>query len=190
MTASPAVERPYIEALGDLEPSIDPSAYVHPRATVIGDVRLGAGASIWPGAVLRGDEGFIEVGESSNIQDGTMVHTTGDLSDTIIGPRVTVGHGAIIHGAILGEGTLVGMGAILLDNAEIGQWCVIGAGTLITKNVVIPARSVVFGRPPNLVIRPIRDGELERNEYSWRRYMEQAQRYLAHGRRLTEEERS
>jgi carbonic anhydrase/acetyltransferase-like protein (isoleucine patch superfamily) len=182
-------ERPYIEVLGDLAPTIDPTAFIHPRATVIGDVTLGPDSSIWPGAILRGDEGFIKVGAATNIQDGTLVHTTGNLSNTIIGDRVTVGHGAIIHGAVIGEYTLIGMGAILLDNAQIGAHCVVGAGSLITKNLVVPPRSVVFGRPPNLVIRPIGDKELERNEYSWRRYMEQAKRYLDEGRQLQREDK-
>ncbi len=121
-----------IEAFDGQSPQIASTAWVHELASVIGDVRLGARVSIWPGAVLRGDMGLIEIDDDSNIQDGAICHDTGDMSVTRIGKRVTVGHRAILHGCTIADDCLIGMGAIVMDNAVIGSGCIIGAGALVT----------------------------------------------------------
>lgn len=127
-------------------PSIHPTAFVAKNATVMGDVRLGAGSSVFFGAVLRGDRAPIIVGEDTNIQDNCVVHQEYDLP-VEIGSRVTVGHGAILHGCTIGDETLIGMGAIVLNGAKIGRRCLIGAGALVTQNTVIPDGSLVIGSP-------------------------------------------
>lgn len=120
------------------DPQIDPTAYVSKHAVLVGDVRIGANASVWPGCVLRADINSIELGEGSNLQDGTMVHLADDAG-VKIGKNTTVGHGAIIHACEIGNECLIGMGAIVLDKAVIGDNCIVGAGALVTKNTVIPA---------------------------------------------------
>ena len=118
------------------DPQIDPTAYVSRRATLVGDVKIGKNASVWPGCVLRADINSIELGENSNIQDGTMVHLADD---------------AVIHACTIGDGCLIGMGSIILDKAVIGDNCIVGAGALVTKNTVVPAGSLVLGSPAKVV---------------------------------------
>lgn len=132
-------------------PVIGPGVYIAATASVIGDVVLEEGASVWFSAVLRGDVGPIRIGPRSNVQDCTAVHSTGGVSQTLVGADVTVGHGCILHGCKVGERVLVGMGSVLLDNVVVGDECVIAAGTVITSRVVIPARSLVMGRPGRVV---------------------------------------
>lgn len=131
-------------------PRIADSAYVAPGATVIGDVRLAEHASVWPSAVLRGDINYIEVGEASNIQDGTVVHLSDDFP-VHIGKYVTIGHLAMIHACSIGDECLVGMHATILDGAVIGPCSIIAAGALVTKNCHIPAGSMVMGTPAKVV---------------------------------------
>lgn len=131
-------------------PRIHPEAYVSPHAVIIGDVKVGAKSSIWPGVVMRADINSIEVGECSNVQDGTMVHLADDYG-VKIGDYTTVGHGAILHACEIGNETLIGMGATVLDGAKIGNQCVIGACALVTKGSVIPDGSVVMGVPAKIV---------------------------------------
>jgi len=142
------------------DPVVHPSAWVHERATVIGEVRLGALVSIWPGVVLRGDEGAIEIGDESNIQDNSVVHNTGGLSTTKVGARCTVGHKVILHGCIIEDDCLIGMGAIILDNTVIGAGSIVGAGALVTANKVIPPGSLVLGSPAR-VKRQLTDADRE-----------------------------
>ena len=127
-------------------PEIDPTAFVADNATVAGRVTVGKNASVWFGAVLRGDLQPITVGENSNVQDNAVVHV-GANTPAVIGDNVTVGHGAIIHGATIGNNVLVGMGATVLDGAVIGDNCIIGAGALVTSRTEIPANSLVLGMP-------------------------------------------
>jgi carbonic anhydrase/acetyltransferase-like protein (isoleucine patch superfamily) len=135
--------------LGTL-PSVHPSAFVAPGATVIGDVTLGEEVSVWYAAVLRGDIHRIVVGARSNIQDGAVVHLADDFG-TLIGEYVTVGHKAILHACTVGDEVLVGMGATVLDGAEIGPRCIIGAGALVTGGKKIPEGSMVLGSPAKVV---------------------------------------
>ena len=151
---------PRILEFAGKKPRIAPSAFVAPGATVVGDVVIAAGASVWFGAVLRGDCGRIRIGERSNIQDLACIHMTTGESHTEIGADVTVGHGAIIHGAIIENGALVGMGAVVLDNAEIGEQSLIAAGSVVTPRTKIPARSLVRGSPAR-VIRELSESERE-----------------------------
>jgi carbonic anhydrase/acetyltransferase-like protein (isoleucine patch superfamily) len=167
---------PLIRPFNGKSPRIAPDVFLAENATIIGDVEIGPGASIWYGAVLRGDVGAIKIGARSNIQDLACVHMTTDLSNAIVGEDVVVGHGAIIHGAIIGNRVLVGMGSILLDNAEIGDECLVGAGAFIPGRFKAPPRSLVLGSPAK-VIRPLRDDEFEMGLTGAREYHELARRY-------------
>lgn len=128
------------------KPEIHENAYVDESAIVIGRVRLMKNSSVWPSAVIRGDINEIIVGEGSNIQDGTVLHVTHELP-VIIGNGVTVGHLAMIHGAVIGDNSLIGIGAIILDGVRIGKNCIIAAGSLIPPNADIPDNSMVMGSP-------------------------------------------
>ena len=134
-----------IRSFGARQPQIHSTAFVHDSAEVIGRVALGAEASVWPLAVLRGDVAAISVGARSNIQDLAVVHADHGRPARI-GRGVTVGHGAVIHGARIGDGCLVGMGAIVLE-CSVGAQCLIGAGALVPKGARIPPRSLVLGLP-------------------------------------------
>ncbi|NQV11240.1 MAG: gamma carbonic anhydrase family protein [Cyanobacteria bacterium] len=126
------------------QPRLDPAAWVHPSAVVEGDVHLAAGASLWPLAVARGDLCSIVVGENSNVQDGAVLH--GDPGQPVlIGREVTVGHRAVVHGAVLGDGCLIGIGAVVLNGVTVGEGALVAAGAVVTKDV--PARTLVAGVP-------------------------------------------
>lgn len=131
------------------KPTVHPGAFVAFNATVRGDVRIEEGASIFYGAVLRGDRAPITIGPGSNIQENCVVHVEYDLP-VVLGRDVTVGHGAILHGCTVGDETLIGMGAIVLNGAKIGRHCLIGAGALVTQNMVIPDGSLAFGSPAKI----------------------------------------
>ena len=165
-----------MEPYKDVWPRVDPSVFVHPTAVLIGDIELAEGVSIWPNATLRGDDGRIVIGARSNIQDGVVVHMTDNLSHTIVGCRVTVGHNAILHGCRVADRCLIGMGAIVMDNAEVGEGSLIGAGALVSANKVIPPGSLVVGNPGR-VKRAVTDEERRWIDHSWSHYYENAQRY-------------
>lgn len=124
--------------------------WIAPNAVVIGDVKLRRNASIWFGAVLRGDNDPITVGENSNVQDGSVLHTDSG-SPLTIGANVTIGHMVMLHGCTIGDNTLVGIGSVILNGARIGRNCLIGAGALITENKEIPDNSMVLGSPGRVV---------------------------------------
>ncbi len=132
------------------EPSIDDSAYVSKHAVLIGDVTIAKDASVWPGCVLRADINSIELGEGSNLQDGTMVHLADDAG-VKVGKYTTVGHGAILHACEIGDECLIGMGAIILDHAVIGKNSIVGAHALVTKGTIVPESSLVLGSPAKVV---------------------------------------
>jgi carbonic anhydrase/acetyltransferase-like protein (isoleucine patch superfamily) len=154
-------------------PRVHPTAWVHDGAHVIGDVELGADASVWPTAVLRGDMGPIYVGEGTNLQDGTICHDTGGLSQVRVGDRVTVGHRAILHGCTIEEDCLIGMGAIVMDNAVIGRGSIVGAGAIVLANRIVPPGSMVLGAPGR-VVRDVTAKERGWIDYSWRVYVDRA----------------
>ena len=120
--------------------------FIAPNAAVIGDCLMKSGASVWFSAVIRADVEYIEIGEGANIQDGAVLHADPGMP-CIIGPNVTVGHNAMVHGCTVGEGTLVGINAVVLDGAVIGKNCLIGAGALVTGGTEIPDNSLVLGAP-------------------------------------------
>lgn len=125
---------------------IDESVYIAEGAVILGNVEIGKNSSVWCNAVIRSDEEIIKIGNNTNIQDNCVIHL--DPGDTVaIGNNVTVGHGAIVHGCKINDNTIIGMGAIILNHAEIGKNCIIGAGTLITENKSIPDNSLVIGSP-------------------------------------------
>ncbi|MFN7132818.1 MAG: gamma carbonic anhydrase family protein [Myxococcales bacterium] len=157
-------------------PIVPASAFVHPAATVIGRVTLGENASVWPGAVLRGDHGAIRIGARSNVQDGAVAHTTEGISEVVVGEECTVGHRAILHGCRVADHVLVGMGAILLDNCEIGEWTLIGAGALVTARKKIPSGVMVLGNPGKIV-RELTDEERDWIRYSWMTYVDYGERF-------------
>lgn len=132
------------------EPEIDPSAYVAPSAVMMGAVRIGPKASVWPLCVLRGDIEAIEIGEGSNVQDGTIVHLADDLG-VKVGKYVTIGHAAMIHACTIEDECLIGMKATVLDGAVIGRRSVVGAGAVVTKNMQVPPGSLVLGMPAKIV---------------------------------------
>ena len=125
-------------------------AYVAPGADVIGWVRLLPGASVWFGCVLRGDTEWIEIGAGTNVQDGTVIHTDPGVP-VIVGPNVTIGHRAFLHGCTVGEGSMIANGAMVLDRSRIGRNCVIAAGALVPPDKEIPDGSVVMGSPGKIV---------------------------------------
>jgi len=142
-----------------VSPTVHPSAYVDDSAQVIGDVAIGAEASVWMNAVLRGDVHRIRIGTRSNIQDGTVVHVMNRTHPTTNGNDGTVGHAAVVHGCTINDRVLVGMGAILLNGATVGQDSIIAAGTLLAEGTTVPARSLVMGSPGK-VKRVLTDGEV------------------------------
>jgi carbonic anhydrase/acetyltransferase-like protein (isoleucine patch superfamily) len=162
------------------QPQLHSSAYVHRSAQVIGDVVIGADASLWPNVVVRGDVHHVRIGERSNIQDNSTVHVTRDRFGTVIGREVTAGHNVVLHGCTVGNRCLIGIGAIVLDGVEIGDECLIGAGALLTPGTKIPARQLVLGSPAKAV-RPLRDDELAHLGQSAQNYVDYARRYRAQG---------
>lgn len=134
----------------DKKPQIHRTAYVAQEATIIGDIVLHEDTSVWPGAVLRGDNEPIVVGPGSNIQEGTVMHTDMGCPLTL-GPRVTVGHQAMLHGCTIGEGSLIGIQAVVLNRAKIGKNCLVGAGSVVTEGKEFPDNSLILGSPAKVV---------------------------------------
>lgn len=161
--------------LGDLVPEVHETAYVAIEATVIGKVSMAANSSIWPGAVIRGDNELIAVGKSSNIQEGAVLHTDPGCPLTL-GDNVTVGHQAMLHGCTIEEGALIGIQAIVLNNAVIGQYSLVGAGAVVTEGKVFPGRSLILGAPAK-VVRQLTDDEVENLKKNSRGYAERAARF-------------
>lgn len=151
-----AMIEPYLHHI----PRLHPEAWVHAQALLIGDVQVGARATIWPGCVLRGDQGSIEIGDETSIQDGTIVHATLGTSVTRIGAGCVVGHRVILHGCRVDDDCLIGMGAVLLDNCHIGRFSIVGAGAVVPVGRVIPPRSLVLGVPAR-VVRQVSEQEIE-----------------------------
>jgi len=128
------------------EPEVHPTAFIAPTAVLIGDVLIEEGASVWYGAVLRGDMGAIRVGRAANIQDNCVVHSQPG-KDVAIGERATIGHAAILHGCTVKRGSLVGMGAVVLEGAVVGEQSVVAAGSVVAESMIVPDRHLVAGSP-------------------------------------------
>lgn len=141
-------------------PQYDDSNFIAETAVLVGDVTLGAKASVWHQCTVRGDVNWIRIGPETNVQDNTVVHVTHGTAPTDIGARVTIGHSAIIHGCTIEDEVLVGMGATVMDHAQVGRHSIIGAQALVTKHTEIPPRSMVVGQPAE-VVRKLSDEEVE-----------------------------
>ena len=161
----------------DVETPPNGAFWVAPSAVLIGRVKLEEEASVWFGAILRGDNELITVGARSNVQDGSVLHTDPGFALTIA-PDCTVGHMVMLHGCTIGRGSLIGIGSIILNGAKIGEECVIGANTLIPEGKEIPPRSMVMGSPGK-VVRQLSDAEVERFGGAARRYVANWKRYKA-----------
>ena len=151
-------------------PEIDPAAFVHEAAEVIGWVRLGAHSSVWPGAVVRGDVERIAIGEGSNIQDGAVLHSDPG-QPLLVGDGVTVGHQACLHGCKVADEVLVGIGARVLNGARVGAGAIVGAGALVPEGADVPAGALVFGLPAK-VVRDVTAAERARGRAGAERYVE------------------
>jgi len=156
-------------------PQVAGTAFVAEGAMLLGSVKVGDEASIWYGCVLRGDINHIVIGSRSNVQDGTIIHVADDYP-AIVGEGVSIGHRAIIHACEVGDGTLVGMGAIIMDGARIGARSMIGAGALVTKHMQVPEGSLVLGSPAR-VIRKLSAEEMQQNTALAAKYVEISRRY-------------
>ena len=166
-----------IYRLGDDVPRLAPGAWVAETAQVIGRVAMGEDASVWFGAVLRGDNEWITLGARSNVQDGSVLHT--DMGSPLtLGDDVTVGHQAMLHGCTVGDGSLVGIQAVVLNGARIGRHCLVGAGALVTEGKAFPDGSLIVGSPAKL-LRPLTDQELARMARGAAHYADNARRYAA-----------
>ena len=155
----------FIESYNGKTPKAAPSARGARNISLIGDVTIGENVTIWHGAVLRGDNGSIIVGDGSNIQDNAVLH-----NHVVLGKNVTVGHAAIVHGCTVGDNTLIGMGSTILTGAVIGEGCIIGANALVTERKVIPPRSLVVGIPGR-VIRLLTDADVAGNVHNAEHYV-------------------
>lgn len=173
-----------IRPFRDQHPQIDPSAWLDPRCTVIGDVQIGARSSIWPGVVIRGDVNHIRIGSETNIQDNSVLHNSHDSeylpggTPLIIGNRVTVGHGVILHGCEVGDLCLVGMGAIVMDQAVIEPEVILGAGSLVPGGKVLESGHLYTGSPARQV-RALSDRERESLAYSAQHYVRLAGEHVS-----------
>jgi len=167
-----------IYRLGDKVPQLAADVWIAPNATVIGDVRLAENVSIWWNAVLRGDNDPITIGENTNIQDGSVLHTDAGVPMQI-GCDVTVGHLVMLHGCTVGDGSMIGIKSVILNGAVIGKNCLIGANTLIPEGKTIPDRSLVMGSPGK-VVRELTDAQIVRITHSAAHYVENARRYQQH----------
>jgi carbonic anhydrase/acetyltransferase-like protein (isoleucine patch superfamily) len=165
-----------IENFRDQKPIIHERAFIHPSSIIIGRVIIDEGASIWPGVVLRGDMGVIKIGKNTSIQDNTVCHMTLNFSHTIIGNNVTVGHGVILHGCVVEDNCLIGMGSIVLDQTTIARGSFIAAGSLVTGNKVFEPESFIAGSPGKF-IRQVNEKERLMCLSSVQHYIDLAEKY-------------
>jgi len=167
-------------ALGDIEPTIDPDAFVHPDCTVIGNVVIGAGSTIWPQAVLRGDQSRIVVGERTSIQDGSVLHCTREL-ETFVGNDCTIGHLAHLEGCIVEDGSLIGTGSVVLHRAIVRSGALVGAGAVVPNGMEVPSGAMALGVPAK-----IREGAVDPEQviFPAQEYVRNWARYRAELRRI------
>jgi carbonic anhydrase/acetyltransferase-like protein (isoleucine patch superfamily) len=166
-------------ALGDVEPQIDPDAFVHERATVIGNVVIGSGATVWPQAVLRGDQSRIVIGPRTSVQDGAVLHCTRSL-ETVVGSDCTIGHLAHLEGCTVEDGALVGTGSIVLHRAVVRSGALVGAGALVPGGMEVPSGAMALGVPAKLKLDAVRGDMVTHpaEEYvrNWERYRKELRR--------------
>lgn len=160
-----------IYQLGDIAPDIDPSAYITDTAKIIGKVKIEAKASIWFDATIRGDNELITISENSNVQEGCILHTDPGFP-LVVGKNVTIGHQAMLHGCTIGEGSLIGIQAVILNGAKIGKNCLVGAGALVTEGKEFPDNSLIIGSPAKtvrtLTEQDLRGMHLNTDNYAYR----------------------
>ena len=169
-----------VYALGHQVPTIHPDAYLSPEAVIIGSVTIGADASIWPGAVLRGDDGEIRIGARTSIQDGAILHTT-HFQPTIVGEACVIGHLAHLEGCIIHDGALVGSGSVVLHNAVVESGALVGAGAVVSGGTVVPARAMALGIPAKIRLDAVTPDMIQ---LGMRSYVHRSHRYRAELRRL------
>lgn len=162
-------------SLGQKKPRIHPTAVLAPSATVIGDVVVGPRTSVWPGAVIRGDYGYIRIGSDCSIQDNVVVHCSAE-NPTFIGKGVTVAHSAIVHACSIGDECLIGVGAIIFDGAKVGTHSILGVGSILLEGDRIPPRSVAVGAPAK-VIRKATLKDVRLIKESYKAYVDMSRRY-------------
>jgi carbonic anhydrase/acetyltransferase-like protein (isoleucine patch superfamily) len=167
-------------ALGDDVPAVHPQAWVHPDAVLIGRVEIGPEASVWPGAVLRGDGGRVVVGARTSVQDGVVIHVGRDL-DTVVGAGCVVGHVAHLEGCTVGDGALVGSGSVLLQRVEVGAGALVAAGAVLPPGTVVPALATARGVPAQVLPDTVQPGAFAESADG---YVERARRYAREMRRL------
>lgn len=171
-----------IYSYNSIQPQIDSSAYVHEMATIIGNCIIGPHSSVWPSAVIRADNDSVTLSENVNVQDASVIHVdTG--SPATLHNGVSIAHGAIVHGATIGENTLIGMNAVILNDVVIGKNCIIGANTLVTTGKIIPDGSLVVGSP-GCVIRSLTDDEIKSNRINANSYALRSSKYKQNLRKL------
>lgn len=168
--------------LGDQAPRVPESAYVATEAIVIGNVTLGEKASVWPGSVIRGDNEPIRVGTGTNIQEGAVLHVDPGCPLTI-GDYVSIGHQAMLHGCTIGEGSLIGIQAVVMNKAIIGKDCLVGAGAIVTEGKVFPDRSLILGTPAK-VMREVTDRDIEFMHANAEDYMKRQDMYKVQLKRI------
>lgn len=167
-----------IRPFGGVHPQIHDSAYVDQSAQIIGDVHIGEQASIWCNAVLRGDMYYIRIGNRSNVQDNSVIHTRTGEKPTVLEDEVTIGHSVTLHGCYVEKGALIGIGSIVLDDVRVGAQSLVAAGSLISPGTIIPPRSLVMGLPAR-VKRPLTDEEVEGLNGFWMNYVSYIPKYKA-----------
>jgi carbonic anhydrase/acetyltransferase-like protein (isoleucine patch superfamily) len=171
-----------IYQLGDIAPEIDPSAYIADTAKIIGKVKIDGKASIWFDVTIRGDNELIHVGENSNVQESCVLHT--DMGFPLsIGKNVTIGHQAMLHGCTIGEGSLIGIQAVILNGAKIGKNCLVGAGALITEGKEFPDNSLIVGSPAK-VLRTLDEEAIKRLKDNAELYAKRGQEYKTKLKRI------
>ncbi|HJV51629.1 MAG TPA: gamma carbonic anhydrase family protein [Noviherbaspirillum sp.] len=171
-----------IYQLGEHAPEIHPSAYVTDSANVMGKAKIEANASVWFGVTIRGDNELITIGENSNVQENCVLHTDPGYPLTV-GRNVTVGHQAMLHGCTIGDGSLVGIQAVILNGAKIGKNCLVGAGALVTEGKEFPDNSLIIGSPAKAV-RTLTDGDIARMHGGTAIYVKRAQTFKQELKRI------
>lgn len=171
-----------IYRLGDQTPEVPATAYVAAEAVLIGKVRLGDRASVWAGAVIRGDNELIVIGNASNVQEGAVLHTDPGCP-LVVADNVTIGHQAMLHGCTIGEGSLIGIQAVVLNRAVIGRQCLVGAGAVVTEGKEFPDNSLILGAPAK-VVKSISPEQAERLKHAAQHYIDNAQRHRTQLKRV------
>ncbi|HEV2612757.1 MAG TPA: gamma carbonic anhydrase family protein [Noviherbaspirillum sp.] len=171
-----------IYQLGEHAPDIDPSAYIADSANIIGKARIEANASVWYEATIRGDNELITIGENSNVQEGSVLHTDPGFPLTV-GKNVTIGHQAMLHGCVIGDGSLVGIQAVILNGAKIGRNCLVGAGALVTEGKEFPDNSLIIGSPAKAV-RTLGDEDVARLGRNAESYVKRGQLFKQQLKRI------